>query len=117
MEETTSQSSRQKINFILCLGRALHAHGYPAHRLEEVLEKAAERLGLHAQFFSTPTSMMVGFGPQDDQQTFLLRVKPGEVNLGKLAELDDVTIGVLRGAYDPVEGTRLIDRILAEPME
>jgi uncharacterized membrane protein YjjP (DUF1212 family) len=117
MEETTPQSSRQKINFILRLGRALHAHGYPAHRLEEVLEKAAERLGLHAQFFSTPTSMMVGFGPQDDQQTFLLRVKPGEVNLGKLAELDDVTIGVLRGAYDSVEGTRMIDRILAEPME
>lgn len=109
--------SRQKINFILKLGRALHAHGYPAHRLEEVLGKASEQLGLHAQFFSTPTSMLVGFGPEDDQQTFLLRVKPGEVNLGKLAELDDVTIGVLRGAYDPLEGSRLIDKILSEPME
>ena len=117
MEETTAQSSRQKIDFILRLGRALHAHGYPAHRLEEVLEKASERLGLHAQFFSTPTSMLVAFGPADNQQTFLLRVKPGEVNLGKLAELDDVTIGVLRGAYDPTTGAAMIDHILAEPME
>lgn len=110
-------SAREKINFILKLGRALHAHGYPAHRLEEVLEKASERLGLHAQFFSTPTSMLAAFGPEDDQQTFLLRVTPGEVNLARLAELDDVTIGVLRGADDPASGAALIDHILSKPVE
>lgn len=113
MEET----SRHEIGFVLKLGRALHAHGYPAHRLEEVMEKATRRLGLTGQFFSTPTSIFAAFGPEDDQQTFLLRVSPGEVNLGKLAELDEVTIGVLRGVHDSAEGSRLIDRILSEPPE
>lgn len=113
MEET----SRHEIGFVLKLGRALHAHGYPAHRLEEVMEKATRRLGLTGQFFSTPTSIFAAFGPEDDQQTFLLRVTPGEVNLGKLAELDEVTIGVLRGVHDSAEGSRLIDRILSEPPE
>lgn len=113
MEET----SRHEIGFVLKLGRALHAHGYPANRLEEVMEKATRRLGLTGQFFSTPTSIFAAFGPEDDQQTFLLRVSPGEVNLGKLAELDEVTIGVLRGVHDSAEGSRLIDRILSEPPE
>jgi uncharacterized membrane protein YjjP (DUF1212 family) len=37
--------SRDAVGFVLRLGRALHAYGIPAHRLEEVMEKASERLG------------------------------------------------------------------------
>ncbi len=107
--------SRDAVGFVLRLGRALHVYGIPAHRLEEVMEKASERLGLQGQFFSTPTAIFASFGPQDEQRTFLMRVTPGEVNLGKLAELDDVTNGVLRDALDPAEGSKRIDRILAEP--
>jgi uncharacterized membrane protein YjjP (DUF1212 family) len=44
-----------------------------------------------------------------------MRVTPGEVNLGKIAELDDVTTSVLRAALDPAEGSKQVDRILAEP--
>jgi len=106
--------SRDAIGFVLRLGRALHTYGIPAHRLEEVMGKAAEKLGLEGQFFSTPTSIFASFGPQDRQRTFLMRVTPGEVNLGKLAELDEVTTGVLRDALDPAEGSKRIDRILAE---
>jgi uncharacterized membrane protein YjjP (DUF1212 family) len=107
--------SRDAVGFVLRLGRALHVYGIPAHRLEEVMGKAAERLGLQGQFFSTPTAIFASFGRQDEQRTFLMRVTPGEVNLGKIAELDDVTTGVLRGALDPAEGSKGIDRILAEP--
>lgn len=103
------------IGFVLRLGRALHTYGIPAHRLEEVMEQAAQRLRLTAQFFSTPTSIFAGFGAQDEQRTFLLRVKPGEVNLGKIADLDDVTTGVLRGAISPATGSEQIERIIAAP--
>jgi uncharacterized membrane protein YjjP (DUF1212 family) len=107
--------SRDAVGFVLRLGRALHVYGIPAHRLEEVMEKTAERLGLRGQFFSTPTAIFASFGRQDEQRTFLMRVTPGEVNLGKIAELDDVTTGVLRGALDPAEGSKRIDHIQAEP--
>ena len=83
--------SRDAVGFVLRLDRALHVYGIPAHRLEEVMGKAAERLGLQGQFFSTPTAIFASFGRQDEQRTFLMRVTPGEVNLGKIAELDDVT--------------------------
>ena len=107
--------SRDAVGFVLRLGRALHIYGIPAHRLEEVMGKASEKLGLQGQFFSTPTAIFASFGRQEEQRTFLMRVTPGEVSLGKIAELDDVTTGVLRGALDPAEGSKRIDRILAEP--
>lgn len=107
--------SRDAVGFTLRLGRALHAYGIPAHRLEEVMEKTAQQLGLEGQFFSTPTSIFASFGPQDQQRTFLMRVTPGEVDLGKIADLDEVTTGVLRGALDPAKGSQMIDQILSAP--
>lgn len=103
------------VAFILTIGRALHQHGYPAHQLESILEPIADRLGLEAQFFSTPTSMMVGIGPLSDQRTFLLRVEPGSVDLGKMSLLDTVVSDVVAGTMSPAEGTRRIEEIVSAP--
>lgn len=101
--------------FILQLARALHQHGTPAHRLETVLSVAATRLGLQAAFFSTPTSIMVGIGDIDNQRVHLLRVEPGEPNLGHLSRLGEITRHVLDGEISPAEGLRQIDVMDAEP--
>ncbi|HEX5084496.1 MAG TPA: threonine/serine exporter family protein [Blastocatellia bacterium] len=111
----TPHQNPDAIGFVLRLGRALHVYGIPAHRLEEVMAKASKKLGLQGQFFSTPTSIFASFGRQDEPGVFLMRVTPGEVNLGKIAELDDVATCVLRGPLDPAEGSKRIERILAEP--
>ena len=71
-------------------GHALHKSGYAAHSLEEILQKVCDRLGIIGQFFTTPTAIMASFGPLDHQQTHLIRVQPGELNLGRLSALDDV---------------------------
>lgn len=104
-----------RISFVLRLGRSLHTSGYAAHRLEEALELTSDRLGLQAQFFSMPTSIMASFGPQDDQRTFLIRVEPGESNLGKLAQTDEVTREVLHGQLTPLEGSRRLETIELSP--
>ena len=104
-----------RIAFILRLGRALHTSGYAAHRLEEALELASDQLGLEAQFFSTPTSIMASFGAQDDQRTFMIRVEPAESDLGKLAGVDLVTREVLNAQITPGEGSTRIDQIEAAP--
>ncbi|MBA2292120.1 MAG: threonine/serine exporter family protein [Gemmatimonadales bacterium] len=104
-----------RIGFVLQLGRSLHVSGYDAHRLEEAMEMASDKLGLRGQFFSTPTSIMSSFGVQDDQQTFLIRVRPGETNLGKLAQVDAVTHDVLEGRKTPSQGLNALARIEAAP--
>jgi uncharacterized membrane protein YjjP (DUF1212 family) len=106
---------RDSIGFILRISRALHGHGYPAHRLEEVMSQASTQLDLSGQFFSTPTSIFAAFGAEEDQRTFLIRVEPGAVNLGRLALLDGVTDQVLQGVLTPAQGSAAVDAILAAP--
>ena len=114
-ERRADDIPRDAVAYILNLGRALHACGYAAHRLEQVLGLAAERLGLEAQFFSTPTSIFLSFGPIDRQRVYLLRVEPSEQDLGKLSALDRVTIKVARGEMTPSEGSTQIAVLSAAP--
>ena len=102
-------------HFILHLARALHSHGYPAHRLESVLGEVSARLGVEAQFFTTPTSIFAGFGAQDAQRTHLMRVEPGEPNLGHLSRLDAIMGDVVDGRITASEGSVRIGQLLAEP--
>lgn len=101
--------------FILQLARQLHRHGTPAHRLEVTLSVVAKRLGLQAEFFSTPTSIMVGIGALEHQRVHLLRVEPGEPNLGHLSRLGAITRQVMDGDITPAEGLQRIDEMDAEP--
>ena len=108
-------SDRDAIGFILRLGRALHSYGYAAHRLEEALGGVSRQIGVEAQFFSTPTAISVAFGPQDDQRTFLIRVEPGDQDLGKLTQVDRVILDVLARRLTPAEGSARVEAIVAAP--
>ena len=108
-------ANRTATRFVLELARALHAHGTPAHLLENVLSTVAARLSLRAEFFSTPTSIMVGFGDPVDQHVHLLRVDPGEPNLGHLARLADITRDVIDDNLAPAVGLQRVRELLAEP--
>ncbi len=101
--------------FVLELARALHEYGTPAHRLEVALQNVATRLGLRAEFFTTPTSIMVGFGELSDQKVHLLRVEPSAPNLGHLAQISDIIRGVVDGTITPGEGLRQLHAVKAQP--
>ncbi len=104
-----------RVAFVLKIARAMHGYGYAAHRLEEILAATSRRLGLEAQFFSTPTSIFAAFGRQEDQQTYLIRVEPGDTDLGKLAQADRITLRVIRGQIGPAEGARELDVVAQAP--
>ena len=76
--------------FLLRVARLLHQYGTPAHRLERVLGLVSQSLGVRAAFFSTPTSVFASFEGADGERVHLLRGEPGETNLGKLVEFDQV---------------------------
>jgi uncharacterized membrane protein YjjP (DUF1212 family) len=104
------------VAFVLQLVRALHSYGESAQRLEDILTALSEQLGLREpQVFSTPTSIMASFGPIGRQRTHMLRVKPGDVSLGKLAEVERVSLEVADGRCSPEEGIVAIARIAAAP--
>jgi len=100
--------------FVLELARALHEYGTPAHRLEVALQTVATRLGLVAEFFTTPTSIMVGFGDLSEQRVHLLRVEPAEPNLGNLAQVSDIIREVVDGTITPADGLRQLHAVKAQ---
>jgi uncharacterized membrane protein YjjP (DUF1212 family) len=104
-----------RLAFIMTLGRALHRYGVPAHRLEEALEQVSSRAGLQGQFFSTPTSIMAGFGGPGSQRACLVREQPGDVDLEKLVELDALTDRLTRTDLAFGDALREVDAILAAP--
>ena len=108
-------SGSAAVSFVLRLGRALHNAGFSAHRLEATLSDVSRKLGLEAQIFSTPTSIMAAFGPPDAQRTHLIRAEPGSTNLRHLSGLDRIARDVMYGTTGPVDGSARIDALLSEP--
>ena len=67
------------------------------------------------QFFSQPTSMFVAFGPQDRQQTFLVRVEPGDFDLGRLSRLHGLMGDLLAGRTPLPAATARVQAIMSAP--
>ncbi len=101
--------------FLEKLGRALHRYGSPAHRLEDAMTAVADRLGVHGQFFSTPTAIFASFETDRRHKTLPLRVEPGEVDLEKLSRLDRVLSRVVRGELGPSAAAASVDAVVDAP--
>jgi uncharacterized membrane protein YjjP (DUF1212 family) len=100
---------------VLNMGRALLHVGSPAHRLESAMQIMAQRLGLQAEFFSTPTALMVSLGDGDQQQTYLARSEPGAPNLSKLADLTEVMDQLADRKLSPGEADARVRAIDSAP--
>jgi uncharacterized membrane protein YjjP (DUF1212 family) len=111
----TPADEDRAIDYVLRLGRALHAYGYASPALERALVTASTRLGLVGHFFSTPTSIFVAFGSGSAQRTFLTRVEPGGLSLGKLADIDGSARAVIDGSLTPSDALARIEAIEQQP--
>lgn len=89
----TSAPFTQRRKFIINLGKALHKFGTPAYRLEAHLLNVAATLGLGGSFIVTPTSLTFAIwqkGEHESQHNYVVRVKPGDLDLGSLARTDEL---------------------------
>lgn len=101
--------------FLIRLGRALHEAGFSAPQLESALASVAGRLGVPAQFFSTPTSLFISFGEGGAQRTHLERVNPAGIDLGRLADLEALLDRVRDGSTEPAAASAEIAEIAGRP--
>ncbi|MEO8275551.1 MAG: threonine/serine exporter family protein [Thermoanaerobaculia bacterium] len=113
MSENIAADSAE--TFLIQLGRALHEAGFSAPELESALASVAGRLGIPAQFFSTPTSLFISFGEGVAQRTHLERVNPAGIDLGRLADLEDLLDRVKSGRTPPHDASREIEALARKP--
>ncbi|WP_266171531.1 threonine/serine ThrE exporter family protein [Dyella subtropica] len=115
---TTALNTR--IAFLVELARRLHQYGTSAPRLEMAISGSAQRLGLAADVWSSPTAIIISFADLaqgDDgvaQVTQVMRLPPGDVNLARLCQADLIADQVIAGELDLREGFRLL-RELGKP--
>ena len=93
----------------------LLAYGTPADRLERLIARMATHLGERAQVLSTPTSLFLAFGEADDQRVHLLRVEPGDIDLGKLVEFDETFEALEDGHATIAETLARLDALDSAP--
>jgi len=105
-----------RIGFVVDLSRRLHEYGTAAPRLEDVVNLVSARLGLACNVLSTPTSIVMSFSDparEDDiaEITQVVRVAPGEVNLRRLCQVDEIADQVIDGRLDLAAGRRALRAI------
>jgi uncharacterized membrane protein YjjP (DUF1212 family) len=105
------------IEFVLDLARALHRYGTPAHRLEEALLECCRRLGMSAEVFTTPTTIIMSFGEPEELRTRMMRVEGGELDMSKLERVDALADAVAGRRVTPTQGVHDLAAILAAPRQ
>jgi len=118
---TASRPSMAAINtrvaFVVELARRLHQYGTNAPRLEIAISGAATRLELSAEVWSSPTAIIISFsdlaqgGDGLAQVTQVVRLAPGDVNLARLCEADEIADRVIAGELELLEGFRLLRQL------
>jgi len=111
MEPVPTERGSDAVAFILRLARDLHESGTPSHQIEDALGQVSARLKVPAQFLATPTSIMFSWGALHNERIHLLRVEPGQQDLGRLAEVGDVARAVVHGEMAPAAGTARLEAI------
>ncbi|MBG60697.1 MAG: hypothetical protein CMJ16_09590 [Peredibacter sp.] len=105
-------SSKEKVEFIMLLGKALHHYGASADRIEKALYGVSRGLNIQGNFFSIPTSIYANFRlPDHDEFTSMERLEPGKINLEKLSDADQTVDDVLDGKITLAEGINILNEI------
>lgn len=107
----------QKRRFIIRLGKALHKLGTTSYRLEANLLNIANFLQLRASFIAAPTSLTFILSDEDDVQQYnhIVRVTPGEIDLGSLARIDELVDELTSGQRTLEEAIERLDEIAKKP--
>lgn len=102
-------------SFAMDLAVALHRFGTPSHRLENVMETLCDCLHLEGSFFVTPTAIFASLGDDQREATHMRRLRGSEIDLSKLARLDQVFNEVWYGRLDVEQGREQVRSIVSSP--
>ena len=107
----------QKHTFIIQLGKALHKLGSTSYRLEDNLRNIAKSLKLQADFIIAPTCLTFILSTDEDSpaHNHLIRVTPGEIDLGALASIDELVDQLTSGALTLEQAINRLDEIGNSP--
>lgn len=116
-EQRVDDELDARVRFLTELARRLHLAGVSSQRLENAVRATARALHVNAEIWSTPTGLLLSLSDSDvlhgTQQTRVLRLEPGGIDLRALVQLDRIADRVIAGRQsveDAWETMRGLDR-------
>lgn len=107
----------EKYKFIVQLGKALHTYGVPSYKSQIYLTEIAEKKGIKGSFMDTPTWINYVFYEEDEQTyNYVECVHPGDLNLGALSRIVEITNGVISNAISFEQAKVEIERLKTAPL-
>jgi uncharacterized membrane protein YjjP (DUF1212 family) len=110
---------QKRRRFLIRLAKTLHQCGTPAYQLEGHLVKVSETLDLGGSFLISPTSITCVFWSVDDrenqEQSYIGRVQPGDLDLGLLARTDELVEELCSGQRDLDDALLRLEEITNKP--
>lgn len=98
--------------FIIQLGKALHTYGVPSYKSQTYLTEIAKKKGIKGSFMDTPTWINYVFYEEDEQTyNYIECVPPGELNLGALSKIVEITNAVLSNKMEFEQAKTAIEQI------
>lgn len=93
----------------------LHRHGTPSYRLERVMTKVSQSLGIDSTYLYTPTALLVSIVRDGEERTYLRRVDSGEVDVSKLLAFDAVLGDLETGRISIDQATQRLEEASTAP--
>ncbi|MCU4176425.1 threonine/serine ThrE exporter family protein [Carboxylicivirga sp. N1Y90] len=102
--------------FIVQLGKALHTYGVPSYKSQQYLTEISALKGIKGSFMDTPTWINYVFY-EEDEHTYnhVECVPPGELNLGALSNIVEITNKVLSDELSFEEAQKSIEDLKHTP--
>lgn len=102
-----------KAVFLANLARELHRSGMATDVLESTLTDISESIGIPLQIFALPTYITMAFGTRWEQKIVMLRVAPGDVDLQRIARLNEIYRQLRGGDIDYRRAGEMLDELEA----
>ena len=90
----------KKYQFIIELGKALHIYGIPSYKIQSYLSEVAKKQGINGVFMDLPTWINYTFYEDENSYNYVECIPPGNLNLGALSRVDEVTNKVIENNDD-----------------
>ncbi|MBP8794082.1 MAG: threonine/serine exporter family protein [Lutibacter sp.] len=85
----------KKYQFIIELGKALHIYGIPSYQIQAYLSTVAKKQGIKGSFMDLPTWINYTFYEGENSYNYVECIPPGNLNLGALSRIVEVTNKVI----------------------
>jgi uncharacterized membrane protein YjjP (DUF1212 family) len=114
-EDNNNMQVPEQYKFIIQLGKALHTYGVPSYKSQMYLTEISDKKGIKGSFMDTPTWINYVFYEEDDHTyNYVECVPPGELNLGALSRIVEITNHVLKNKLTFAEAKIEIEKIKTE---